>query len=92
MFLLSIVEANKYFASNEARMCALTDYAIQQGAEIDSSYKVDGRLACWWWLRSPGYSGNDAARVGSGGSISHRGSFVDYSSRAVRPCVRVRLF
>ena len=90
VFLLSIVEANKYFKSDDARKCAPTDYAIQQGAYASDSYKVEGRRACWWWLRSPGYYSNIAALVLTDGSINY-GS-VDLSSGAVRPCVRVRLF
>ena len=90
VFLLSIVEANKYFKSDDARKCAPTDYAIQQGAYTSDSYKVEGRRACWWWLRSPGNSSYNAADVDPDGSI---GNFsVSGSSDAVRPCVRVRLF
>ena len=90
VFLLSIVEANKYFKSDDARKCAPTDYAIQQGAYTSDSYKVEGRRACWWWLRSPGNSSYNAADVDPDGSI---GNFsVSGRSDAVRPCVRVRLF
>ena len=52
VFLLSINEVNKYFSSDEARNCVPTDYAINKGAYTDSSYTVDGKAACWWWLRS----------------------------------------
>ena len=90
VFLLSIVEANKYFKSDDARKCAPTDYAIQQGAYTSDSYKVEGRRACWWWLRSPGSSSNCAASVNTDGSVDD--DYVDYSDSAVRPCVRVRLF
>ena len=92
VFLLSIVEAKKYFASDKARMCAGTDYAIEQGAYIWRDYTVDGRKACWWWLRSPGINSDDAAFVVDDGSIYGRGFLVDDSREAVRPCVRVRLF
>ena len=92
VFLLSIIEANKYFANNEARMCAATDYAIEQGTYTNSKYTVDGREACWWWLRSPGIKRDYAAIVISDGSIYDYGSYVYRSSCAVRPCVRVRLF
>ena len=92
VFLLSIIEANKYFANNEARMCAATDYAIEQGAYTNSKYTVDGREACWWWLRSPGIKRDYAAIVISDGSIYDYGSYVYRSRCAVRPCVRVRLF
>ena len=90
VFLLSIVEAKKYFANKEARMCAATDYAIKQGTYTNSNYTVDGRKACWWWLRSPGYSSNSAADVYTDGSFSN--NIVSSSIDAVRPCVRVRLF
>ena len=89
-FLLSIVEAKKYFANKEARMCAATDYAIKQGTYTNSGYTVDGRKACWWWLRSPGRSGDNAAYVNTDGSIFSNDVY--RSSCAVRPCVRVRLF
>ena len=92
VFLLSIVEANKYFKSDDARKCAPTDYAIQQGAYTSDSYKVEGRKACWWWLRSPGLNSAYAAEVYYGGPIYDRGNGVHDSINAVRPCVRVRLF
>ena len=90
VFLLSIVEAKKYFANKEARMCAATDYAIKQGTYTNSDYTVDGRKACWWWLRSPGRSGDNAAYVNTDGSIFSND--VNRSRSAVRSCVRVRLF
>ena len=92
VFLLSIAEANKYFKSDDARRCAPTDYAIQQWASTSNSCKVDGRKACWWWLRSPGDGGNFAAYVYYDGSFYDHGSLVYAGRNAVRPCVRVRLF
>ena len=91
VFLLSIAEANKYFASDEARMCTVTDYAIEQGAWTFDGYTVDGGMACWWWLRSPGRGSSYAALVSYAGSIHDLGDYVDGSYFAVRPCVRVRL-
>ena len=90
VFLLSVVEANKYFKSDDARMCASTDYAIQQGAYASDSNKTEGRDTCWWWLRSPGCISNCAAYVYTDGSIYNY--YVYISGYAVRPCVRVRLF
>ena len=89
VFLLSVVEAEKYFKSGEARRCAATDYAIQSGAYEDNGFKANDRWACWWWLRSPGFASDYAAFVHTGGSIYD----IDVSSSdlAVRPCVRVRL-
>ena len=90
VFLLSVVEALEYFESDEARMCAATDYVIQCGAFRSDNYKVGSRWACWWWLRSPGDLSYFAAIVDTDGSIYNRN--VSDSLDAVRPCVRVRLF
>ena len=85
VFLLSVVEANKYFKSNDARMCAPTDYAIQRG----EWGPYESRNVCRWWLRSPGCISNCAAYVYTDGSIYNY--YVYISGYAVRPCVRVRL-
>ncbi len=92
VFLLSIVEANKYFKRDDARRCASTDYAIQQGVYTSDSNKAEGRNTCWWWLRSPGSRSHNAAFVSSVGSIGDLGYGSGSSRNAVRPCVRVRLF
>ena len=86
VFLLSVVEANKFFKSNDARKCALTDYAsyaLQQKGYHDGTF-------CWWWLRSPGHDSHFAANVFTVGSVSDDSVLWDFI--AVRPCVRVRLF
>ena len=90
VFLLSITEAERYFTSDEARVCVATDYAVQQGARVGDRFRGIGRNA-WWWLRTCGYSAHYAARVFDDGSIDYRGPNV-YGKCAVRPCVRVRLF
>ena len=59
VFLLSIAEAEKYFSSDDDRMCVPTKYAIENGADTIGSYKKDGEATCFWWLRSPeAYSGS----------------------------------
>lgn len=92
VFLLSITEANKYFADDEARMCAPTEQAVKNGVYQSSNYAVDGVGTCWWWLRSSGFASNDAAIVDDGGGLINIGYGVDDDFVAVRPCVRVRLF
>ncbi|MBQ9950271.1 MAG: TIR domain-containing protein, partial [Clostridia bacterium] len=91
VFLLSIAECYVYFASDEARMCAPTDYAIAQGAYTNDDCKADGRSTCRWWLRSPGYGRNYAAAVDSVGKVGENGSSVHYFSEAVRPAMWIKI-
>jgi len=74
IFLLSIEEAEKYFASESLR----------------AAYNADG-MAWWWWLRSPGESGSDAARVFGDGYINLTGGSVDFDMGGVRPAMWVEL-
>lgn len=92
VFLLSIPEVNNYFKDDASRMCAPTDYTVKNGANTSSSYKVDSRASCWWWLRSPGTYSNCASNVHNDGFVYSRGYSVNYSYCSVRPCVWVRLF
>ncbi len=83
IFVLSVIEAEKYFNSNDARNCTLTEYGIAQGVwTSDETY--------WWWLRSPGNYRDSAAYVGNYGSINYAGYFVDHEY-AVRPALWVDL-
>ena len=76
VFLLSIDEAEEYFASDSARACSTTSYARGRGS---------------WWLRSPGDYTNRAALVDSDGSISVYGLDVDWDGVAVRPAMWINL-
>ena len=78
IFLLSISEAEQYFDLPQARQCEATAFVLSQGSNTA------------WWLRSPGGSGDDAARVGSGGYINSYGRRVnDYGG--VRPALWINL-
>ena len=82
VFLLSIDEAKKYFASNSARQCTATAYAKALGA-----YEDDG--CSLWWLRSPGGHSSSAAYVTFTGSVvGNYGSYV-HNAYAVRPALWV---
>ena len=89
VFLLSLDEAEKYFDSKEARMCAPTDYAVARGAWQSGDYSVGGRASCYYWLRSPGRSYDSAANVECDGSVLDYGHGVDCDYLAVRPVVWV---
>jgi len=84
VFLLSIDEANEYFANDDARECKPTAYAKEQGAFVDSDN-------CWWWLRSPGDGQDDAAGVNTFGHVYGYGFHVHDRDSAVRPALWITL-
>ena len=84
VYLLSLDEAERYFASDNARICCATANAKKNGA-----YTNDAG-ACWWWLRSPGRDQHSAAGVGYGGRVFNSGIYVSNASECVRPVVCVR--
>lgn len=91
VFLLSIVEAEKYFTSAEARECILTEYAISNGAWTSDSYTEGCKATYLWWLRSPGISQYGAAGVFSDGDVFENGYFVDIGVSAVRPAMWITI-
>jgi hypothetical protein len=91
IFLLSINEANEYFASDEARMCVPTAYAIANGAYTNDNYRVDGEATCYWWLRSPGDDQRSAVIVVSDGSVFSLGDLVFRGLACVRPAMWISL-
>lgn len=91
VFFLSIVEAEKYFTSAEARECILTEYAISNGAWTSDSYTEGGKATYLWWLRSPGISQYGAAGVFSDGDVFENGYFVDIGVSAVRPAMWITI-
>lgn len=82
VFLLSINEAEKYFTSDQDRQLKATEYAKDKGVYVHSDNGNSG-----WWLRSPGYSSNDAAYVNIDGSIYCGGLYVVADDAAVRPAL-----
>ena len=91
LFLLSIPEAEKLFASDRARRCAPTDYAKARGVYFNADFKADGRPSCRWWLRSPGNYSYYAAYVGCDGSVNGIGFGVLYDAAGVRPAFWMKL-
>lgn len=80
--LLSVDEANNYFKSDNDRICMSTQQAASNGA-------LTGE--CWWWLRSPGDSSDNAVYVDEDGRVRSVGFYVDDWSFAVRPALWVNL-
>ena len=87
VFILSINEANKYFASDDDRKCYPSAYAKEK---IDIP---EAASPCFWWLRSPGHLPNYAANVTGTGLINDLGNFVffDASLNAVRPALWINI-
>ena len=86
IFLLSIQEAEKYFATDKDRKVYLTASAKKNGAYEDSSSKY-GR----WWLRSPGVINKCAAIVSVSGACNGGGLDVDCNDNCIRPALWLEL-
>lgn len=86
IFLLSIEEAEKYFALDEARACTPTNYAVANDA-----YENEETGNCGFWLRSPGYYQYNAAIVYYDGGVDASGFSVDADFSAVRPALWINL-
>lgn len=86
VFLLSISEAEEYFASDNTRQCAPTDYAVANGAGVAGNGNWD------WWLRSPGGDQNFAVSVNyDSGFCDDLGLIVNCGNIAVRPALWIDL-
>ena len=86
VFLLSVAEANRYFADDITRWCIGTPYCFEQGAYKNTLYDT-----CWWWLRSLGNNAFGAAYVSDHGTIGSFGSYVNNDIHAVRPAMWINL-
>ncbi len=92
IFLLSINEAEQFFATDNARRCAPTAYAKAQGAYTsDYQTSLSGEATCWWWLRSPGGYQDDAAIVCDDGGVGYNGNYVRGDYVSVRPAMWISL-
>lgn len=85
VFALSIDEVQRYLPYTSDRATTATDYCL---ARLKS---IRGYNGVWWWLRSPGSSGNRAAGVyadpQSNGTVDYEGAVVDHAYNGVRPAV-----
>lgn len=90
---------SEIYREDTNRSCSLTDYTIAMGSfampsydsPIQEYYKTkDEVLVCWWWLRSPGVSDDNAAAVyGGSGAVDY--DFDVNEDIAVRPAIRLDL-
>ena len=83
IFILSVDEANKYFASDDDRRAAPKDYLSEQELGIYDGYG-------YWWLRSPSsdtvgkYATKNGACVGSDGNVNNWGEWIT-TPEGIRP-------
>ena len=83
VFILSYNEAEKYFKTNESRMCIPTEYAVENGTHVyENGY-------CWWPLRTPGKSRFFISYVFSDGELDKYGFNTYTYNCAVRPVMWV---
>ncbi len=85
VFLLTIEEAKKYFASDKDRGCKATEYAENKNVKIDENNN------CPWFLCSSGIFSSDVAIVHGNGSIDTFGYAVSDDGVGVRPALWVIL-
>ena len=83
VFLLSLVEAKKYFKTNEDRKCVPTRLAVCSGAWLSNIG------TCIWWLRTPGVESRDAVLVHTDGAIWAFGDHVSMPA-SIRPVIVLR--
>lgn len=83
--LLDIVEAQRYFSSNEDRKCRPTDYAKWKGAAC-----LRGGDSCWWWIRPRSLVGPLHSIIVDGSGQIDWDYDVDTERITVRPVIRVR--
>ena len=86
VFLLSLSEAEKYFASDEERQCEFStavnmivdqEPSVQKGIfETEDPYGYDRR----WWLRTPGMYPLATVIIEKDGSVSRNGNTGAYAS------------
>lgn len=94
VFLLSIEEAERYFASDNDRKCMPTLYTKKNGM------RASGNGCCKWWLRTIGDTFNHDAttkgceivNVGEYGSIDNSTYGASYSGICVRPAIWIDPF
>ena len=85
VFLLSIAEAEQYFAEESERECQATAYAEAGGIYTGNNGNS------WWWLRTPGYDGRYAAGVRPDGTIGSHGHDINLDFYCVRPALWIYL-
>ena len=87
IFLLSITEAQKYFAVEKSlEKVYATKYARNNGAWVDNYNDTSN-----WWLRSLGADWNSAVDATYYGEVNMYGGYVNITGNVVRPAMWIEL-
>lgn len=89
VFILSLPEAEKYIFGTKDCECIPTKHTIKQGVRIGEW--GDGKITCYWWLRSPGMSENFASRFDDIACVDSCNSRVNLKETGVRPAIWVNI-
>ncbi len=87
VFLLSVVETDRYFSSDESRKCLATATAVAQGLYLSETHTLNGTPTCFWWLRQAGRNMKTTACIDADGTIHPSGYFSDEEYVGVRPAI-----
>ncbi len=97
VFLLSIGEAmNPLYGFTSSKDSTATREAVNTayvaaGGKIGSGFMSDAGSADYWWLRSSGYSSDDASYVNDIGYVLTGGDYVCINDYAARPALHLNL-
>jgi len=84
IFCLSLSEAGRYFADDASRRCGPAERAVRKGLWANE----EGH--CYWWLRTPGRYGFNAAATDPFGELWPDGNTVNGEDHGgVRPAMRI---
>ncbi len=92
VFCLDCQQAQSYFSNSFDRMAAPTEYTINKGGYVSTTYSIGtGEHTGWWWLRTPGSASDQACMVDSAGAIRTGGLSVGRREGTVRPALWIYL-
>lgn len=89
VYLLSVVEAEKYFGELHILPAMPTETAIANGVYVSNVSGEEGQSL--WWLRSPGHYSDTAAYVVTSNSLQDGGNDVSKTNYGIRPVVKAKL-
>lgn len=84
-YILNYLSADKYFASDEDRICRTTPYAISNGTHV-----YEGKDVCWWWLDTSDLSGGPHT-VRTDGHIKYVDTDINAEGYAIRPVLKIKI-